>query len=65
VDLALSRNLPLGSSKHVEVRVESFNIFNHVVPGDPNVTLGNANFGKVTSTGGDPRIMQLAAKFVF
>ena len=65
IDLALSRNLGIGQGKHVEVRVESFNIFNHVVPGDPNTTFGNANFGKVTSTGGDPRIMQFAAKFVF
>jgi Carboxypeptidase regulatory-like domain len=65
VDLALSRNLGVGQGKHVEVRVECFNVFNHVVPGDPNTTFGNANFGKVTSTGGDPRIMQFAAKFVF
>jgi hypothetical protein len=35
------------------------------VPGDPNTTLGNANVGRVTSTAGDPRIMQFAAKFVF
>jgi hypothetical protein len=65
VDMALSRNVGIGGGKHVELRVESFNIFNHVVPGDPNTTLGNANFGRVTSTAGDPRIMQFAAKFVF
>ena len=65
VDLALSRNLGVGDGKHVEVRIESFNVFNNVNLGNPNVTLGNANFGRITTTAGGPRIMQFAAKYVF
>jgi hypothetical protein len=65
VDLAVSRNLGAGGSKHVEVRIEAFNVFNTVNLGNPNVTFGNANFGRITTTAGGPRIMQFAAKYVF
>ncbi len=65
VDLALSRNLGVGTGKHVEVRWEVFNVFNHVNLGNPNVTVSNANFGRITTTAGGPRIMQFAAKYVF
>ena len=64
VDMALSRNLAVGNEKHVELRVEAFNVFNRVQPGNPNVTFGNANFGRITTTE-PPRIMQFAAKYSF
>ena len=65
VDLALTRNLVVGAGKRIEVRWEVFNVFNHVTLGNPNVTFGNPNFGKITSTAGGPRIMQFAVKYVF
>ena len=64
VDMALSRNLRVGQEKRVEVRVEAFNVFNRIQPGNPNVTFGNANFGRITTTD-PPRIMQFAAKYSF
>ena len=48
-----------------ELRVEAFNVFNHFAPGNPNVTFGNTNFGRVIDAAGDPRIMQLAVKYGF
>jgi hypothetical protein len=63
--MALSRRLGVGDRKFVEMRVEMFNVLNRVNFGNPNVTLGNANFGRITATAGGPRIMQFAAKFVF
>jgi hypothetical protein len=65
VDLALTRNLAVGQGRRIELRVESFNVFNHVTLGNPNVTFGSPNFGKIIATAGGPRIMQFAAKFVF
>jgi hypothetical protein len=65
VDWALTRNVTVGQGKRVELRWEVFNVFNNVTLGNPNVTFGNPNFGKITSTLGGPRIMQLAAKYVF
>jgi hypothetical protein len=63
--MALSRRLGAGEGRHVEMRIEMFNVFNHVNLGNPNVTVGNANFGRITATSGGPRIMQFAAKYVF
>ena len=64
VDMALSRNLRMGE-RRLELRVEAFNVFNHVNWGNPNVTLGAGTSGQVTSTANDPRIMQFALKYSF
>ena len=45
-------------------RNRAFNMPNHVNPGNPSVTLNDPNFGRILSAA-DPRIMQLALKFVF
>jgi carboxypeptidase family protein len=65
VDVALSRNLRLTSERRVELRIEAFNVFNHVVLSDPNVTYGSTTFGRITSTADTPRIMQFAIKYAF
>jgi hypothetical protein len=64
-DLAVSRLLSLGGAKTVEVRIEAFNLFNTVNWGNPNVILGSATAGRITTTVGDPRIMQFALKYQF
>jgi hypothetical protein len=48
----------------IEFRAEAFNAFNHTNPGNPNTTLGNANYGKVTSSL-DQRILELALRIKF
>ena len=63
-DMALSRNIRFGA-RALELRVETFNLFNHVNWGNPNVTLGAGTSGQVTTTANDARIMQLAVKFAF
>ena len=65
IDLGVSRNLRITQGQHIEVRVEAFNLLNHVNWGDPNVTLDSATAGRITDTAGDPRIMQFALKYVF
>ena len=64
-DLAFSRNLSFTGGRRVELRVEAFNLTNHVNWGNPNVALGNANAGTIGSTSGSPRIMQFAIKYGF
>jgi hypothetical protein len=46
------------------VRAEIFNATNTPPLGAPNTTVGAAAFGTITSAG-DPRVLQLALKFVF
>jgi hypothetical protein len=64
VDLALMRRIPVGPSRAIEVRAEIFNLLNTPPLGAPNAVLGAANFGTIT-TAGDPRVVQLALKFLF
>jgi len=63
VDLALTRRIPVGRDT-IELRAEIFNVLNTPPLGAPAAVLGAANFGTIT-TAGDPRVVQLAAKFVF
>jgi hypothetical protein len=65
VDLAFSRNVSVGEGRRVELRIEAFNLFDTINWGNPNVTLNSATQGRITSTSGDPRIMQFAVKYSF
>lgn len=47
-----------------ELRVETFNTWNHTEFKDVSTGFGSSNFGQVTSTW-DPRVFQLGAKLVF
>ncbi len=64
VDLALMRRVPIGSGQVIEFRAEAFNLLNTPPLGAPAAVLGAANFGTIT-TAGDPRVVQLALKFIF
>ena len=74
VDMALARIFRLKERMSLEFRAEAFNLENRVNPGDPtntaafvggvDVTLTSANFGKIVESL-DPRILQVAMKFVF
>ena len=64
VDLALSRRVALGGSRTLEGRLEIFNLLNTANFGAPAATAGAANFGTIT-TALDPRLIQLALKYLF
>jgi hypothetical protein len=60
-DLALIKRFGLGEQRSLELRTEVFNLMNTPPLAAPNVVLGSAGFGTITSAG-DPRVIQLAAK---
>lgn len=64
LDVALIRRVSLTGPHALELRVEAFNVTNTPPLGPPNGTLGSAAFGSIT-TAGDPRVIQLAAKWLF
>jgi hypothetical protein len=64
VDFAVTRRVPVGGSRAIELRGEIFNLLNTPNFGAPNAVAGAANFGTVTSAV-DPRVAQLALKFIF
>jgi len=67
IDVALSRNINLTRTQSVELRLESFNLLNHVNLGNPNTNLNLGNFGRITAlqTGTTPRILQFGLKYGF
>jgi hypothetical protein len=64
VDLALMRRIPVGGGRSIELRGEVFNLFNTPNFNQPNAVAGAANFGTITSAL-DPRVAQIAVKFLF
>jgi hypothetical protein len=64
LDLAVMRRVGLPANKTLELRGEVFNATNTPPLGAPNGVLGSAAFGTITSAG-DPRVVQLAVKFLF
>ena len=64
VDLALMRRVSVGAGTQIEMRAEAFNLLNMPPLGAPAAVLGAANFGTIISAG-DPRVLQLAVKFIF
>jgi Carboxypeptidase regulatory-like domain/TonB dependent receptor len=66
-DMALEKDVPLSESKSLQFRVEAFNTFNHSQfdgPAAVNGNISSTNFGQIVSAA-SPRLVQLAAKFLF
>ena len=64
VALALSRRFTVREKHTVDLRVEAFNVQNRVNFLNPTAATNSTNFGKI-QTDIAPRILQLAAKYVF
>jgi hypothetical protein len=70
LDMALSRGFPVYHEQTFTVRVEAFNLTNTTHFANPGTSLGTpSTFGVINSTAagsaGNPRILQLAGKYVF
>jgi hypothetical protein len=80
LNLALSRTFAIKEGKTIQVRAEAFNLPNHLNPAAPGSlsslgtnSLSSSTFGQILGDisgnngldAGDPRIIQLAMKFVF
>jgi hypothetical protein len=68
-DMALNKNFQFAEGVRFQLRLETFNTFNHGSPnsaanGGINTTFGSAAFGTVTGYH-DPRTLQLGAKLEF
>jgi hypothetical protein len=65
INLGLRRLIPLSGTQNVELRIESFNLLNSFIWGQPTNNLSSGQFGRITTQAGDPRIMQFAVKYGF
>ena len=58
------RNFAFGERRYVQLRGEFYNTMNHPNFKNPNTTLGNVNYGRITSDNG-ARVMELALRIFF
>jgi hypothetical protein len=74
LNVAVSRTFAIRERKTIQVRAEAFNLPNRVNFANPVNTVSTPTFGQITSdisgnnglsNSGDPRIIQVAMKFVF
>ncbi|MGH2400548.1 MAG: hypothetical protein ACRDF6_11970, partial [bacterium] len=65
VDVALSRQVNLGGTRSVQLRIEVFNLLNTFNLGLPATVLDLATFGRITRMTGSPRLMQFGVKYGF
>jgi hypothetical protein len=64
MDSGRHKTFSLTELQRLTVRFESFNTLNHTTFNNPNTTLNNATFGRITGTGSQ-RLYQVALKYVF
>src|SRR6266545_193035 len=63
-DFSVLKRTKITETQQIEFRGEFFNVFNHAQFNNPNGNIGSANFGLVSTTR-DPRLIQLALKYLF
>jgi hypothetical protein len=64
-NLALHKDTMIREGMTLQIRAEFFNAFNHAQFNNPNGLVSGTTFGLITKVQADPRIGQVAAKFIF
>lgn len=64
-DFSLAKNTAIRENMQLRLEADFFNLFNNPHFSNPNNSLGNSNFGTISSDRLPPRIIQLGAKFSF
>jgi hypothetical protein len=63
--MALSKETRIREGVSWELRLEVFNVFNHVNFALPSADLSDSEFNQITNTIGGPRTMQFGARLRF
>ena len=64
-DFSLFKLVPLQDRRRLEIRLEAFNVFNHIDWAPPGTLVGRAGAGRVSATSHAPRILQFGIKLHF
>ena len=65
-DINLVKSTPILEKATLQLRADSFHIFNHPNFATPNATVSNpGNFGQITSITGEPRTVEFGVKLLF
>jgi outer membrane receptor protein involved in Fe transport len=65
VDASLFRDFTIHRELRFQLRGEFVNVFNLVNLGTPSAAMNSATYGKITGSGGDPRVIQVGGRILF
>ena len=66
-DVQVSKDIHFSAneSRYIQLRLESYNVFNHTQFSNPDGNFSDSTFGTITTVYNQPRISQLSGKFYF
>jgi len=64
MDFGIYKTFKIREGMHMQIRGQFYNVMNHAALGNPNTTLSNGTFGRIT-TAGSPRVVELGAHLEF
>ena len=64
-DMSLSKSIPIHEAQTLQFRAEFFNTWNHPQFNNPVTAVSASNFGQISSTSVNPRVIQFALKYLF
>ena len=67
-DTAVAKTIRVGGLREdatLQLRAEFFNVFNHAQFANPGNIFGQGNFGLITASSVNPRLIQFALKYAF
>lgn len=65
LDFSLQKETKITEHTSITLGADAFNIFNHANFARPTASFSSSNFGRVTAITGNPRLVQLGARFIF
>ncbi len=65
IDMSVVKTFPVTERLKFNFRFETFNLFNTPYFGFPNASIGSPTVGRITSTVGDNRSLQLSGRITF
>jgi hypothetical protein len=64
-DFSVFKRTPLGGARLLELRIETFNLFDRAHLANPATQFGAGNFGRISGTRFPSREIQLGARLLF
>lgn len=65
IDFTLLKDTQIAERINLQFRAEAFNVLNTPHLWEPNSNINTVQFGQISSTTGNPRVLQLALKLLF
>ncbi len=65
VDAGLMKTIVIAGAARLQLRFETFNLFNHANLNWPNTSVNSPDFGRIRGKNGDARRIQMGIRFIF